>query len=402
MTSPTGKPPLALLIVLAGLGPFAINVAVPMMPAFAAVFGTSYALAQLTLTAYLATVAVSTIAVGVLSDQFGRRPVILVCLGVFVVGALLAAVAPTIEVLIAARVVQAAGGTGGIVLSRTMLYDVYGRERAASLIGYTTMAMVVAPMLAPTVGGIAVTSIGWRAAFVALAVVAGAVLLVSMRALPETADPAKRSMGTFAWGDVGQLVRRRRFWGLVMNQSFASAMFFSFIAAAPYIVVELMMRSPVDYGLWFIFVSLGYMFGNFLSGRFSVRIGPDRMIVAGCLVAFVGLAVLWSLRGWNDPGALFFAMAVIAISNGMTLPNSMANTMALFPSLAGTASGLAGFIQLGVGAIATVIVAGQMTTSADPMIWAMTISGCLSLVGILIVFVIHAAREQTGEKRMAG
>ncbi|MEE9587006.1 MAG: MFS transporter, partial [Hyphomicrobiaceae bacterium] len=143
------RPALVLLIAITAIGPFAMNVSVPLMPGLAKDFGTSYAVIQLTLTAYLVATAVSTPILGPLSDQHGRRPVLLAGIFIFMVGSLVCASAPTAEVLIAGRALQAVGGASGWVLARTVIYDVYGPRRAASLIGYVTMAMVLAPMVAP-------------------------------------------------------------------------------------------------------------------------------------------------------------------------------------------------------------------------------------------------------------
>ena len=378
------RPALVLLIAITAIGPFAMNVSVPLMPGLAKDFGTSYAVIQLTLTAYLVATAVSTPILGPLSDQHGRRPVLLAGIFIFMVGSLVCASAPTAEVLIAGRALQAVGGASGWVLARTVIYDVYGPRRAASLIGYVTMAMVLAPMVAPAIGGYVEPWAGWRAIFWALFAAGGALGAWCVVSLRETRHLSGGVVETVNLTTLQALFRLPAFWGYSINLGFASGMFFSFIAGAPFVVVEVMGLPAASYGHYFILISCGYMFGNFLSGRFSERVGSDRMIVAGCMVAFVGLAMLWLFRDFERPVGIFLPMAMIAISNGMTLPNGTASAMSLRPEFAGSASGIAGSIQLTIGAFMSVIVGALMVNSADPMILAMTASGLLSALGIMI------------------
>src|SRR5690606_20851902 len=160
------RPSLAILIAVTALGPMALNIFIPAMPGMTAVFGVDYGTIQLTLTLYLVGLAVAQLFMGPLSDRFGRRPVLLGGIGLFLAGSLAAALAPSIEALIVARIVQAVGGCAGIVLGRAIVRDTHSREASASMIGYITMVMVVAPMLAPLIGGYLDSWFGWRATFI--------------------------------------------------------------------------------------------------------------------------------------------------------------------------------------------------------------------------------------------
>lgn len=394
-------PPLWLLVILTALGPFTLNVVMPMMPALAEQFDADYAVMQLVLTIYLATTAVATLVLGALSDRFGRRPVILISLLVFLAGCVMAALAESVTQLVAARILQAVGGTAGLVVCRAIIYDVHGRARAASLIGYVTMAMVVAPMLAPIIGGFVIQAMDWRMLFLALGAVAVALMLIAFVRLGETrgliagvkptavdgdaSETGEASNGAFSWAAVAELVCMPKFWGLAATLSFASGCFFSFLSAAPYVVVTLLKQPETVYGFWFVVVSGGYMLGNFITGRVSERLGPERMIAAGCALGLLGALLVWPLAHIEAPIAIFLPMSLIAISNGMTLPNVLAASMTLSPRLAGTASGLAGAIQLAVGAGLATIVGSLMSDSADPLRYAMLVCMLLSTASFATV-----------------
>lgn len=376
------RPPIALLIALSAAGPFALNAAVPAMPAMARGLETSYGVIQLVLTLYLAAVAVAQLFLGPLSDRFGRRPVMIAGLGLFGLGTLVCAAAPSAIALIAGRIIQAAGGSAGLVLSRAIVRDLHGRDRSASLIGYITMAMVMAPMIAPAIGGYLAEFFGWRAIFWAMLGAALPLVLVTLRYLHEThqSEGAASSVSGFLAGGL-TLLKLREFWGYSLNMGFASGMFFAFVAGAPFIVVEIMGRPASEYGLYFIATSTGYMFGNFLSGRFASRIGPQRMIVAGSCLALVGLSLLWLFAGSGHPISIFGPMAIIAVSNGLTLPSATASAISVRPQLAGAAAGFSGSFQIGIGAAMTLVVGTLQGATSLPMIAAMTACGILAILG---------------------
>ncbi len=148
-------------------------------------------------------------------------------------------------------------------------------------------------------------------------------------------------------------------------------------------VTELLGRPVEEYGIYFFLSALGYMLGNFLSGRYAVRLGPQRMIAIGCGFALAGLVLLWALDGIPHMMAIFAPMALLAISNGLTLPSSMASAVSIRPELAGTASGLSGSAQIGLGAILAFLVGvwQEGSPTALPMIIVMTVSGVVSFIG---------------------
>ena len=388
MTRFSKPPSLAILIAVTAVGPLALNIFIPSMPGMQAVFGVDYGTIQLTLTLYLVGTAVAQLFLGSLSDRFGRRPVLLAGLVLFLVGSATAASAVSIEMLIASRIVQALGGCAGLVLGRAIVRDLYDREMAASKIAYVTMAMVVAPMIAPTLGGYLDVWFGWRAGFIAVAVAGALVLGASLLLLHETLREPQPMPGLFGMLDgFATLLRSSTFCGYAFNMAFGSASFFSFLAGAPYIMVELLGRTPSEYGLYFILLSLGYMLGNFLAGRLSRRVGGDRMILIGNLLAFLGVFALLGLAaaGVFTPIAIFGPMIVVTVSNGISLPNATAGAISVDPKSVGAASGLAGFLQIAIGALTTFVVGVLQDDTQFPMILVMLGSTCIAFAALLVV-----------------
>ncbi|WP_374467980.1 multidrug effflux MFS transporter [Ferrovibrio sp.] len=396
-SSPRRLPSIVILVAMSAIGPMALNIFMPSMPGLARHFQVDYGLVQLTLTFYLIGLGLAQLVYGPLSDRYGRRPVLLCGLAIFCVGSLLCALAPSIEMLMIGRAFQAIGGCSGLVLGRAIIRDLYDRDRSAAMIGYVTMAMSLAPMFSPALGGYLDTLFGWRASF-AFCAVAGIIVLACVTVtLRETlAEPGLgEGVGAMLRG-YGSLLRSPAFCGYALQTAFTSGMFFAFIAGAPFVVVTVMGQPPSSYGLWFMVVSVGYFAGNFCTGRFAVRLGVDRMIGIGAIIGLFGILALAAI-GWLGlltlPG-LFLPMAVVALSNGLTLPNGTAGAVSVNPRAAGAAAGLSGALQMLVGAGAAVLVGyGQdLDPSQYPMIWTMLGSGLLAVLAFAVAAKIRTGR----------
>ena len=391
----TSRPGMFILIAMSAIGPIALNIFIPSMPGLQAAFSTDYATVQLTLTFYLAALAVAQLFLGPISDRFGRRPVFLAGMIVYIAASIACIFAATIEQLIVGRIFQAAGGCAGIVLARAIVRDVYERDKAASMIGYITMAMVIAPMLAPAIGGVLDQWAGWQSGFYLVTVLGGLLLAFAWNQLPETNHERAVSAGFARLArNCGILVREPLFLGYALNSAFGSCIFFSFLAGAPYITTEVMGRTPADYGFYFIMVSLGYMFGNFLSGRFAERAGVNLMVTAGTVIALGGLGVLIALTALDvqEPYAIFLPMGIVAISNGLSIPSATAGAISVRPEFTGAGAGLSGFFQIGLGALATLLVGALHDGSRMPMVLVMVGSG-LAAAGFLIVISLASRRS---------
>ena len=264
-----GLPTRALIALLASItatGPLAIQIFLPALPVVQSDFASTSGVVQLTLSLSMAAIAMSTLAYGPASDRFGRRPVLLIGLGIFVLGSMLCAIAPTIEWLIFGRVVQAAGGAAGMVLARAVVRDLFGAEQAAAVIAQLTMIMVVAPMIAPAIGGALTDVVHWRSVFIFAGATVLIIMLWVLHALPETHDNVGRSenLGGILIG-FGHLLRSRRFVGYVGHTASSSVVFFSFISGGHHGGYA---RPPCDRdGLWFVLLSAGFMMDT---GRFPL------------------------------------------------------------------------------------------------------------------------------------
>lgn len=377
------RPSLAVLVAVSALQPFALNVLAPATPALARTFSTDYATIQLTLGLYLLAVAVTQVVIGPISDRFGRRPCVIGGVVLFTIGSLAGAFAIDTVTLLAARVVQAAGGGTAFALARAIVRDTSGRDEAASRIGYLTMVMVVAPMVAPFVGGVIDAQLGWRAIFGAKAVFGLAVLVYALAVLGETAPKTHLT-------SVGDMLRAfplllgdRGFLGYTLSLSFTSASFFAFIAGAPFVVVESMGHSADVYGAFFALTALGYMVGNFISGRYALRMGTDLMVTIGTvlsLAAILAEIALIAAMPWT-PTTLFLPLVVNAVGNGLTLPGATAGALSARPEAAGTASGVAGALQLGLGALVSFITGAVVVAAPTALIAVMAICIVASFAG---------------------
>lgn len=381
-----GRPLLAVLVLATGLGPFAMQVFLPALPAIQAGFATSPAAAQLAFSLSTLAIALATLVYGPLSDRIGRRPALLGGLVVYLLGTGLCALAPSLELLVLGRVVQAAGGCAGMVLSRAIVRDLYPREQAAQALAWITMAMVVAPMMAPALGGFLVDLAGWRSIF-ALGLAVGAGVLLACRArLVETGRPGEPgSAAATMLASFAVLMRHRAFRGFAAQAAFSMAVFFGFLAAAPFLVVETYGRPALEYGLLFVLISGSFMAGNFAAARLSARLGSERMILLGSLGSLAGaaLALALALLGPRTPLALFLPTALGAFAQGLAMPNAQAAIVSVVPGLAGTAAGLSGFLQMATAALAAQLVGSLPTDTPVPATLAMTVCAGLALLGVL-------------------
>lgn len=379
------RPTLLVLVAISTLQPIALNLLAPATPALARAFGASYAAIQLTLTLFLIAVALTQLVIGPLSDRFGRRPCVLAGIAVFVLGSVLGALAQSTALLLTARVLEGAGSGIAFALARAIIRDTASRDEAASQIASVTMVMVVAPMLSPYLGGHIETWLGWRMIFWFMTAFGAGVLLLTSAGLPETAP--NLGIRTSLLGLV------RAFPALALDRAFlvnaialamTSAAFFAFVAAAPYIVVETMGQSSHVYGAYFILNAFGYMAGNFAMSRLAVQIGTARMVRIGLAISSVAMtvAVALSLSPWWSPLTLFLPLAFNALGNGLTIPGATAAALSARPELAGSAAGLMGALQLGAGALATVLISWLVTLwppALIAMMWLMTGLGLFSL-----------------------
>ncbi|MDN2567664.1 multidrug effflux MFS transporter [Aquibium sp. A9E412] len=390
----TTPPHITTLVLATATGAVAMNIFLPSLPGMARYFEADYALVQLAVSLYLGATAILQLAIGPASDRFGRRPVMLFCFAVFVVSTFAAIHAPTIEVLLAWRVLQAFAAAG-MVLSRAIVRDTVDADSAASKIGYVTMGMTLAPMTGPTIGGLLDEHFGWQSTFYLILVFGLVSLIVVYFDLGETKLQRSASMAAQIRA-YPELARSLRFWGYTATAAFASGAFFAFLGGGPFVATEILGLSPSAYGMYFALLPVGYMIGNFLAGRFSRQVGLNRMMLTGNIVALVGLAPAIPLFafGYGHALALFGPTFFVGVGNGMTLPNANAGIVSVRPHLSGSASGLGGALQIGGGAALSVLAGVLLSTESGPypLLWLMLFSSLAAIVSTL--YVIWVARRR--------
>ena len=381
----TTPPHILTLIVVTGLGALSMNIFLPSLPAMAAYFEADYRLMQLSVSLYLFVNAGLQLIIGPISDRFGRRPVILAGGGAFLLATLGCLAASTIEVFLIFRMMQAVIVTG-LVLGRAVVRDMYDETEAASQIGYVTMGMAVVPMIGPSIGGGLEHAFGWQASFWLLFALGSAIVVLAWADLGETASSQSSSLREQI-REYPELLSSRRFWGYCLAASFASGAFFSYLGGAPYVGSEVFGMSAAEVGLYFGAPAVGYFFGNFISGRFSMRVGINGMILWGTVFSALGmvLSLLLFLAGLGSPLVFFGFMTFVGLGNGMVLPNATSGMLSVRPHLAGSASGLGGAIMLAGGGAMSLLAAALLTgeTGAFPLLWIMLATSLMAVASIL-------------------
>ncbi len=397
---PLGRSPrfIALLVLVTVLGPLSMQMFLPALPAIQKGFVTDAGTAQLTLTLAMLAIGVATLVFGPLSDRFGRKPVLLAGIVFFLAGSVVAALATSVGVLIAGRIVQAAGASAGIVLARAMARDVYGFGRSIRVISYLTMVMVVAPTVSPAIGGVVTDGFGWRAIFWIMTAVGAVTIFGVWAGLAET--HAERSPA--GWRGLLEGSRRLivspRYLGYTLVAASAFCAFFSFLAAAPYLMAEVMQRPARDYGFWFMPVAGVFIAGTYCSTRLLDRFGADRLIRAGAIATLLITAAalpFYYLLPLSAP-LLFLPVVVISFVQGFIIPNCQASAINVDPRHAGAGSGLIGFIGMAASAAVAQIVAEIADGTVWPMLGFMTGAAILGAACLPLLRRAPAPAAQAG------
>lgn len=381
-------PHMLTLVALSGVSALSMNVFLPSLPGMARGFGVDYGVMQLSVSAYIGASAVLQLLGGPLSDRFGRRPVVIWGLVGFLLATIGTLMATTATTFLVFRLLQSVI-TVCMLVPRAVVRDLYDGDRAASMLGYVTMGMAVVPMMAPVAGGVLDELFGWQANFAAMGLLGIAVLILAWRDMGETVRGGGLSLRA-QMANYPILARSHRFWGYCLAATLSSGAFFAYLGGAPFVGEQVFGLTPAQVGYWFAAPSIGYVLGNFLSARFSPRVGLNLMILMGavlCLAA-LALALLIDMAGPVIPLVFFGAIALMGVGNGMVLPNANAGMMSVRPELAGTASGLGGALAVAGGAVLSALAGAllQPGSGARPLLAIMCASALGALLAILWVF----------------
>jgi len=393
-------PPIALLIAISALGPVVLNGVIPANSAIMREFSAEYAVVQLVLPIFLIASLVAQLTLGPLADRIGRRPVMMGALLVFAAGSIWCALANSVELLLCGRFVQGLGASVCVFLPRTIVRDVYARDRAASFIGYMTTAMMVAPLFGPAVGGWITDQFHWRWMYAWLAAMGFIMCLLAWRYQHETRVVITTdSLGT---PDLTPsplaLFGSRAFLCYAFTMTGSVGIYYSVLSGAPYLIIERWGFSASEYGIWFAVVAVGYLLGNLVAGLLSERLGVERMIRWGLVPMVVGVVLFWLLSSWHHPLGLFIPMQLVAFSNGLTLPNMTSAAMSVIPGLAGSASGIAGSLQTGFGILMSLLMGSLLPFNGYWLHGLLTVSASIALIALWLLPVENSDEAVTADR----
>lgn len=389
LLSATSPVMVMVLAALTALGPLATDIYLPAMPAMGEALDTGPDQVQLTLSIYMAGFALAQLVCGPLSDRFGRKPIMVIGIALFLVASLVCALSTRIELLWVGRFLQAFGGAVGPVLGRAAVRDIHGPTEAAKTLSYIASTMALAPAVAPLLGSGLLLLFGWQAVFFFLAAYAAIMLIVVVLLLPESL-PAERRQSVHPsaiLSNFRMLLGQRAFVGHTLTNAAGFSGLFAFLSGSSFVLIEFMQLSPPRYGLWFSMIVLGFFLGTLFSGRYSHRLGRERLLSLSTVLCLLGGGSM-ILLAFNE---IFIPLAVIGphmlymAGFGILMPQTMGGALAPNPQCAGSASSLFGFIQMTVAAAAGAVVGQLHDGTSRTMALVIGVAGFAALLSYWLV-----------------
>ena len=356
-TEPKQRPKgllIANLMARLAFGLLAMTICLPSMQEWGAIFDAGQAAVQLTFSGFVVTYGSLQLIYGPLSDRIGRKKVMMLGLSVAVAGSLLAALAPDLNSLIWARVLQGAGAAASMVVGRAMVQDLFDGAERTRVMAFVSMAMGLCPPLATILGGQLHVQLGWQANFVVIALLGGLLIVAAWRGLPDHQKPVEvqphwlRTMGTAYM----TLLREPTFLLYVAILAMATATFYAFLGAVPTVMGSYGV-GPDGVGFYIMAIPFSYIVGSYLTARLIRSVGNRRMMQfgQGLTLASIVLMLVLALIGLDSPLAFILPLLFLGIGHGLMVPPSLSGTVGLMPALAGSAAAVAGLAQQLTGAL---------------------------------------------------
>ena len=352
-----------ILVLVAGflmLQPLSTDLYLASLPSLGNVFGAPAATVQLTLSMFVIAFGGAQLVIGPLSDRYGRRPVVIVGLLLYVLASLLCALAPTIELLIAARFIQALGCCSAIIIARAIVRDAYAPEDSGRVVARASTWLSLAPLTGPILGSYLQVTFGWRAAFVALSILSALLLLAVLLRLPET-NEHKNPRATEWSGLVANwrlVLGSREFWAHALPGALSYGSIFAFISGSSPVLIKVLDVPVAWFGYCFAFGVSGYMSGTILCRRLLPRFGPTITLRIGSTMSLGAGAAFFTAVGFGVSHWVLvtLAMFLTMLAHGVNFPVSQAGSVNPFPKQAGTAAGLMGALYMSIAfAVGTVV-----------------------------------------------
>jgi DHA1 family bicyclomycin/chloramphenicol resistance-like MFS transporter len=396
-TQPASWVVIAMVTAMTAISSASISQYLPSLPAISHELGASSAQVQLTLSVFVVTYALAQLVWGPLSDRYGRKPMLILGLVLYVAFSLAAALADTIGALIAFRVLQACAAACPPVIARAVVRDRYELKDAARVMAYVSASFSIAPVAGPIIGAALEEAFGWRANFLFM-VAFGVVIAVAVTVLlPETRRPGRGPSPAFSvLGSYGDLISRRTFLGYALCICFGFACIFVFNSVAPFYFIGVRQLTPQEFSFAYAIVTLGYGSSSYLAAKVTPRLGIDRTILMGICISLGGaFAVVAAVTsGFAGIAGICGTLLLVGLGAGFIFPNAQAGAIAPFPEKAGAASALIGFMQMAFASLAGVLATAAYDGTANTLAFAVLILNLLLLASYLALVLPRARRQR--------
>lgn len=383
---------ISVIIILAAavaLGPLATDMYLPSLPGLTTVFDTTIDRVQVTLSVYLYGFAFAQLIYGPLADRFGRKPIMLAGLTLFILGSIGCVQATTIEELIVFRFIQALGACGGQVLGRTMVRDIHGPVNAAKALSMMGSIMALAPVVAPVIGGWMIIWFEWTSTFIFLTSYAVITLLIIIIKVPESLAVEHRNSlnPLIILKNFGTLVKHPVFMGYTLSCSFIFSGLFAFLSGAPFVIIDYFGFPAEHSGIFYAIASCGFLTGTIIAQKIGARVGINGVIKRGTLFAVTaGITMLTpALFDFHNLWLTASTQVIFMIGVGMVMPQAMAGALIPFPKITGTASSLLGFTQSVIAASTGMLVGHYHSGTPTTMAITIAAMGALSMLSFIIL-----------------
>ncbi len=351
------------------IGPLSIDLFAPSLPAIADAFATSAEMSQLTISIFMLGFAISMLIVGPLSERFGYRRTLLIGYSIYLVTVVIILVTPSIEIFIAARLIQAICGCFGTALSRVIARDFYRGEHDVRILGMIGAAMMIAPMVAPGIGGLLQEQWGWHAGFILMLVLTGLAIMLVLLLPEQRRDHPENHMRAMI-NSFFALMTDRHYMIPALTSSLAFSGAFVFIIGAPFVLIDSFAMSPGHYGMIFGLVMGAYILSSACAGRVNSALGSQKTITLAWLLLIAGVAIIFvsavTSHGLSVNG-LLIGLAIYEIGLGLFLPSIQARALAHLTHNAGTGAGMIFFLEMAVASTVSYISAHLVLTNTIPL-----------------------------------
>jgi DHA1 family bicyclomycin/chloramphenicol resistance-like MFS transporter len=386
---------------LVALGPVSMALYTPAMPELVHAFGSTESMIKLTLSLYFGGFAVAQLVAGTLSDAWGRRRVTLIFMAIYLAGSLMSALAPSVEVLLAGRLIQGVGASAGMTVARAIVRDQFTGDRAAGIMNLIGMMLAIGPAISPTLGGLALGLWGWQSIFLMMVVFGAAACLISFASLKETVapDPSMLRMGPI-FSAYREVLSDPRFLSGTLVIGGAVGALYTQATVLPFILIGAVGLTPAQFGLGMLMQSGMFLLGTIVMRQGLKRFHARQMVVPGLVLIGVASVLLALSVHYIAPSYLSIMLPVGLYAFGIAFinPYMMTAAIAPFPHIAGTASALMGFVQMGSGVVGGIICAAI----GKPLLAFGTVIPAFGVVCLLAYAVyMVAVRAKAGQVEIA-